>query len=185
MAGNATYGVPRADVCSVYPGRPGCPNVGFTYQLNTASLSAGSHTITAVATDTEATPASASYSMTVTVTGPLPPSVYIDSLAPGATVSGTVTVGGWAIDSATAIGSVQIKVDGAVVGNATYGVPRADVCVVYPGRPGCPKVGFTYQLDTTLLIAGAHTITAVATDTRMQIPNRALVLHAGNPVGRE
>jgi len=31
--------------------RPGCPNVGFSYALNTAALTAGSHTITVSATD--------------------------------------------------------------------------------------------------------------------------------------
>jgi len=163
--GIATYGTPRPDVCGIYPGRPGCPNVGFTYQLNTTSLSAGSHTVTAVATDTDVMPDSGSYSITVTVTGAPPPKVFIDSWAPGATVSGMVTISGWAIDTATAMSAVQVQVDGIAVGTATYGTPRPDVCRIYPGRPGCPNVGFTYQLNTTSLSAGLHTITAVATDT--------------------
>jgi hypothetical protein len=167
--GSATYGGSRSDVCTVYPGRVGCPNVGFTYQLNTASLSSGSHTLTAIANDTNSTPESGSYSMIVKV-GPQPlPSVYIDSLASGATVSGTVTISGWAIDSVTtvgsAIGQVQIQVDGSTVGSATFGGSRSDVCAAYPGRPGCPNVGFTYQLNTGSLSAGTHAITAVATDT--------------------
>jgi hypothetical protein len=39
----------------------------------------------------------------------------------------------------SAIGSVQVKVDGAVVANASYGVTRPDVRA-YPGRPGCRDV---------------------------------------------
>jgi hypothetical protein len=65
--------------------------------LNTALLSAGTHIITAVATDTDANPDSGSYSVAVNVTT-TPPVVFVDSPAAGASVGGTVTVSGWAID---------------------------------------------------------------------------------------
>jgi hypothetical protein len=97
------------------------------------------------------------------------PTVHIDLPASGATVSGTVTVAGWAIDNAstkgTAIGSVQVLVDGTTVGTATYGASRPDVCAAYPGRPGCPNVGFSYSLNTATLASGSHTIMASATDS--------------------
>jgi len=97
------------------------------------------------------------------------PSVHIDAPVPGATISGTVSVAGWAIDNAstvgTAITNVQVKVDGAAGSNATYGVMRPDVCLAYPGRPGCPAVGFSYSLDTAALTPGSHTITVTATDS--------------------
>ena len=124
-----------------------------------------------VATDKDSTPASGSYSISVKVaaTATGPPVVTIDSPAPGATLSGTVLVSGWAIDNTTtigtAIGSVQVLVDGVLVGTANYGGVRTDVCTAYPGRPGCPNVGFTYQLNTASLSLGTHTITVVATDT--------------------
>src|SRR6202035_2665045 len=83
--------------------------------------------------------------------------------------SGTVMVSGWAVDNAsvvgTAISSVQVKVDGSVVGTATYGSSRSDVCAVYPGRPGCPNVGYSYSLNTSTLSVGSHTITVTATDS--------------------
>lgn len=167
LAGNATYGTPRPDVCTVYPGQPGCPNVGYSYALNTTVYTPGSHVITVTATDSDNNPVSGSLNVTVTVV--VPPSVMIDSLTPGEIVTGTVTVGGWAIDSATTVGtaisSVQILVDGNAVGLANYGVNRPDVCIVYPGRPGCPNVGFQYSLNTSTLAPGSHTVTAVATDT--------------------
>jgi hypothetical protein len=104
----------------------------------------------------------------VTVQAPLP-TVYIDSPAQGSAVSGTVTVSGWAVDNAsvvgTAISNVQVKVDGAVLGTATYGISRPDVCAAYPGRPGCPNVGYSYSLDTSTLSTGSHTITVTATDS--------------------
>ena len=69
-----------------------------------------------------------------------------------------MTVSGWAVDNASAVGtaisSVQVKVDGSVVGTATYGISRPDVCAVYPGRPGCPNVGYSYSLNTSTLSPG-------------------------------
>ncbi len=165
--GTATYGVPRPDVCTAWPGRSGCPNVGFAYQLNTATLSPGAHSLTVVATDSDTTPDSASETFSFQVTGP--PSVDIDAPGPAATVSGTVTIAGWAIDNTSTIGSaiskVQVFVDGTLAGNAIYGISRPDVCALWPGRPGCPNVGYTYQWNTSALAAGQHTITVSATDS--------------------
>src|ERR1700722_10394365 len=97
------------------------------------------------------------------------PSVFIDGPTAGTVVSGMVTVTGWAIDNTvapgTAISLVQVLVDGVVAGNATYGISRPDVCGVYPGRPGCPNVGYAFSLNTTSLTAGSHTITVIATDS--------------------
>ena len=167
MVGNATYGSPRPDVCTAYPGRPGCPNVGWTFALNTSSLVLGSHTLTAVATDTDGAPDSGS--ATVTISVGTPPLVRIDSPAAGSILSGVVTVSGWAVDNAagagTPISGVQVKLDGVVVGNAAYGASRPDVCAVYPGRPGCPNVGYTFSFNTSGLVSGNHTITVTATDT--------------------
>jgi len=79
-----------------------------------------------------------------------------------------VTISGWAIDNAltvgTAISGVQVLVDGIAVGTATT-TSRPDVCAVFPGRPGCPNVGFSYSLNTATLTAGSHTITVTATDS--------------------
>ena len=48
---NATYGSPRPDVEHDYPGRPGTPNFGYIFNLDTTSYSNGSHTIEAIAID--------------------------------------------------------------------------------------------------------------------------------------
>jgi VCBS repeat protein/Big-like domain-containing protein len=98
-----------------------------------------------------------------------PPSVFIDVPLAGAQVTGTLTVTGWALDNrtmvGTAISSVQVQVDGVAMGNATYGASRADVCAAFPGRPGCPNVGFTFPLNTCTLASGSHNITVTATDS--------------------
>ena len=166
VVGTATYGTARPDVCSAFPGRPGCPNVGFTFALNVSAVSAGSHRLCALATDSDPSPDTGSFCITVQVP---PPTVFIDTPANGAQVSGVVTVSGWAIDNATgsgtAISAVQVKVDGAPVGTAAYGIARPDVCAAYPGRPGCPNVGYTYQLNTAPLAPGSHTLTVTAMDS--------------------
>jgi hypothetical protein len=166
--GNATYGISRPDVCSAFPGRTGCPNVGYTFALNTAGWSAGPHVITVSATDGDGTGEAGLASVTVTTpVSATAPTVVIDAPVAGATVGGAVTIAGWALDNvsaATAIGSVKVLVDGAVVGNATYGVSRPDVCNAYPGRPGCPNVGYTFTLNSGTLTLGSHTITVKASD---------------------
>jgi hypothetical protein len=168
VIGAATYGIARPDVCAVYPGRPGCPNVGYGFSLDTTTLTPGKHTITATATDSDGSPDMGSATTTVAVAAP-PPSVHIDLPSNGATISGMVTLAGWAIDNiymvGTAISSVQVYVDGQPVGSATYGFNRPDVCAVYPGRTGCPNVGFGFQLNTSALSPGTHTITVTATDS--------------------
>jgi hypothetical protein len=166
--GNAVYGFSRPDVCATYPGRPACPYVGYSYTLNTANLSNGAHAITASVTGSNGAPDISLATVNVTVSN-LSPLVTVESPAQGAVVSGSVIVSGWAIDNAsvpgTAISSVLIKVDGVTAGAATYGIARGDVCASYPGRPGCPNVGFSYALNTNTLPPGSHVITAVATDS--------------------
>lgn len=65
--GDATYGNNRADVCAVYPNRNGCPNVGFSYNLNVASLADGPHTIKVIATDSDQSPKTSELSRNITV----------------------------------------------------------------------------------------------------------------------
>jgi hypothetical protein len=166
--GTATYGISRPDICATYPARPGCPNVGFFYIMNTATLTPGSHTITAVATDSDAVPDSGSSSVTVNVQG-TGPKISIESPTAGTVAFGTVTVTGWAIDDVTvggtAVSYARVLVDGVKVGEATYGLNRPEVCVSYPGRIGCPNVGFAYVLSTTSLSAGAHLLTVSVADS--------------------
>lgn len=85
----------------------------------------------------------------------------------GATVSGTVNVTGAALDNATQvendITSVEIYIDNVFKGYATLG-QSSTACTMYPGRPGCPNVGFTYALNTGLLTNGTHTLKVVAWD---------------------
>ena len=47
----ATYGISNSAACAPYPDAPGCPNVGFTYQFASSSLSPGPHALSFYAFD--------------------------------------------------------------------------------------------------------------------------------------
>jgi hypothetical protein len=123
--------------------------------------------ITVTALDSDQVPEAGAASVTVTVNNG-PPLVWIDQPVAGSTVSGTVTVSGWAVDNGTVvgtqIGSLQMNLDAHPFGTAVYGSSRPDVCAVYVGRPGCPNVGFTFSWNTSGLSAGPHILTITALD---------------------
>ncbi|MGD0359298.1 MAG: SBBP repeat-containing protein [Bryobacteraceae bacterium] len=96
------------------------------------------------------------------------PTVVVQTPVAGTILDGSVTVSGYALDafsSGSAIASVQVFLDGSLVTNATYGAANPAACSIYPGAPGCPNVGFTYQFATSSLTAGSHTLSFEATDS--------------------
>jgi hypothetical protein len=162
LMGAAQYGVARQDVCIVYPNSAGCPNVGWYYVLDTRTLADGPHTVEAVE-ETASGNAAISQKFNISNAG-LVPSVQmsIDTPAPNITLSGTYLVSGWAISDNDAIASVAIAVDNLPQGFASYGAQRIDVCNVFPGRAGCPNVGWSLTLDTTQFQNGSHTLAVTA-----------------------
>jgi hypothetical protein len=73
--------------------------------------------------------------------------------------NGVAPVWGWALAN-TGVFAVDIMVDGAVVGRANYGRGRPAVTKEFPGFPDSAAPGFAYELDTTQLENGLHTVTA-------------------------
>jgi hypothetical protein len=90
-------------------------------------------------------------------------------LAGNANGNGTVTKGdtllvaGWAADTAAAapVQSVTVLVDGNSVGTATLGIARPDVAN-YSGRSDYTNSGWSFQMSTSTLGIGQHTVTATA-----------------------
>jgi len=57
---------------------------------------------------------------------------------------------GWAMDPSSTIANVNILIDGAFLGTATYGANnRQDVCSAEGEYPGCPYVGWFILLILT------------------------------------
>jgi N-acetylmuramoyl-L-alanine amidase len=162
--GNATYGASRPDVCGTYPDRAGCPNVGWTGSIDTTLLADGQHTLGVTATT--AAGQSSTYSKVFSVANAAANTVHVGVDSPqtsNGSISGAFTANGWALSSDSTISSVTVKVDGTVLGTATYGAARGDVCSVFGSVGGCPNVGWTYSLDLTQFAPGTHTFEATAT----------------------
>jgi hypothetical protein len=167
--GSGNYGGVRTDVCAVFSGRAGCPNVGWDIALDTTMLTNGTHTLAVTATSSGGQSSTATSTFNVSNSGTIV--IDIDQPNPNSGLfSGTVTLGGWTIDKSggAAIQAVKILVDGVFNGTASYGGSRPDVCAKFSSAAGCPNVGWNYLLDTTVLGNGLHLLEVSVTSTTGQ-----------------
>jgi Bacterial Ig domain len=96
-----------------------------------------------------------------------PPNIFAalgstDVPSPGSTLSGAVTVGGWAFFANANLATVEILVDKMLDGPASYGSPRPGVADTFFHAP--VNIGFSYSLDTTKYANGPHTLNVRVTD---------------------
>ena len=188
-AGSTGDNVSRPDVCAVYPGRANCPRAGWTYNLNTLQFADGKHTLDVTVTSGLQ---HATFSSIFTVANDSTANstlVYIDQPASDSgPLHGTATVSGWALDDRGSFNfgftPPYIQIDGVSAGGGTAirNLPRPDVCNAYPGRQGCPNVGWSYSLDTTLIPDGAHTLTVTANGTATKSVSTNINVANGNSV---
>jgi hypothetical protein len=156
--------ISRGDVCAVYPSAKNCPNVGWSYVLDTSQYLDGAHKLTVVGAPYGAI-TEASVPIVISNSGILNPvHVNIDYYGTAA-LSGTANFAGWAVSDNSAISSVAVTIDGNSAGSASYGDSRGDVCLVYVNRLGCPNVGWHVAVDTTKLSNGSHTLSATGTSS--------------------
>jgi hypothetical protein len=87
----------------------------------------------------------------------------IDVPTQNVTVAGMVDVSGWAIDNGN-VPRVEIFLDGVLVGQPRYGLPREGVAHDYPGLSGAANSGFVYQLNTRSYENGNHMLEVRAID---------------------
>ncbi len=172
--GNATLGGSRPDVASAF-GDSRYTNSGWTFSYNIGTLSLGSHTFTAVATDsggatTTLTGYNGSGPITVTSANS-PPFGYLETIngktgAQNIAQGSTIQVSGWAADKqdGSPVAKVQVLIDGTAVGNATLGGARPDVASAF-GDSRYASSGWTFSYNIGNLAVGSHNVTAVATDS--------------------
>ena len=74
-----------------------------------------------------------------------------------ATINNIANGSGWALDN---VGIVQIEVlvDGQKVGEAIYGLSRPDIGAAWGTFPNAGRSGFSFQIDTTKVSNGEHTV---------------------------
>ncbi|MBV8807462.1 MAG: hypothetical protein JO033_02210, partial [Acidobacteriaceae bacterium] len=183
--GNAGYGGNRPDVCAVYPGRAGCPNVGWNFLIDTTELFDGTHTVAITANSAGSQGYTTTQQFQVANMGTANNSTRVSIGIPNphnSALTGMAAIGGWAINDSTPITSIQVSVDSLLKGNAAYGGSRPDVCTVYPNRPSCPNVGWNYMLDTTQLANGVHTLEVTATSEAGQRATAGATFTVSNAV---
>jgi hypothetical protein len=108
---------------------------------------------------------------TVTVNNASSPLPFgaVDTPQPGQTVSGIITVYGWALTpGANTIpldgSTIEVFVDGVFVGHPSYNEPRPDVQALFPGYTNSAGPGGHLNFDTRTLSNGLHTIAWVVRD---------------------
>ena len=182
---------PREDVRRKYPGffGEGFPyEPGFRTSFLAANFANGEHTLDievtfAATTAPDGEPAKAilgARTIVVDNTRNQPPLGDLDSPRDpeksGSTDkgSGVYPIVGWALDDRgvrqTATGGavladIEVMVDGRVVGQAQYPLPRPDVANAYPDVPGAGASGFQLFLDSTRFSNGMHTVAVRVWDT--------------------
>lgn len=157
----------RPDVQSAYPTRPQAERAGWGYMLLTNMLPGGGNgrfTLHAFARDLDGhTVLLGSRAITAANAGAVLPFGTIDTPKQGKTVSGTIVNFGWALtpqpNAIPADGStIGVYVDGVYLGHPVYNNARSDIQTLFPGyRNTDGAVGY-YELDTTLLANGVHSI---------------------------
>jgi hypothetical protein len=176
------YGLRRLDVERNFPGLKDSPHAGYRFVLDIGALVTsippaqppyvqGGHILTVRAGD---------HANSVRNIAEIPVTFScdqnladensvgdIDLTLRGLLYNGVIQVTGWALDW-EGVHSVQILVDGAVVGGATYGIARPDVLALsfYPGYPNLLAPGWRFDLDTRNFENGEHFLDVVVTDLR-------------------
>jgi hypothetical protein len=135
----------------------------YSASWDTTPVSDGSHTLSAVATDSIGQTGSDSVSVTVANNTDSPPSVTITNPADGSTVSSSLSVTANASDD-TGVTQVEFFVDSASIG--------VDATAPY-----------STTWDTTSVSDGAHTLSAVATDDIGQTGSDSVSVTVANNTG--
>jgi N-acetylmuramoyl-L-alanine amidase len=154
VAGQAAYGDARPDVKKAFP-QYNNGTAGFHYALDTTIFSDGQHTVTIRVTGKNGRVTNLPNS-TITIKNENA-IWYLDNPISGTTLRGTKNVSGWFLNK-SGVENIDVLVDGAVAGQATYGDARSDVKKAFP-QYNNGTAGFHYALDTTQFTVGKHTIT--------------------------
>ncbi len=184
---DADINQPRDDVRTRYArffGEDFPYNPGFTTSFLASNYSAGSHTLAIRVTYSNSDVQDlGTRTVTVDTATAQAPIGGLDSPRDPAVygtqdyVSGVFPVVGWALDAAgirqrvspagctgapsatcKILADIEVMVDGMVVGQANYPLPRPDVANAHPDVADAFQSGFQMKLDTSKYTDGAHTI---------------------------
>src|SRR5258708_21074004 len=188
LAGITTTSGARPDVAANFL-NPAFADAGWSLAIDTASLSGGGHSISAVAIDS-AKQATTTGSLVVQIVNNAPVGRFEFSIGPleadASYPNGVVQFGGWAADpeeGAPVLGRVEVFIDGVSLGVAQLGIPREDVAAYY-SRSDFLLSGWALQKNIGPLTAGAHSVSAIAYDglgASAVLGSRTLTVKADQP----
>lgn len=87
---------------------------------------------------------------------------HIDNPREGATLSGQVVAGGWAVSKASPISAISLYMDNRPLGQATIGGARPDVAKALPKELGAATSGWNAVFDTKGTAPGSHALSVRA-----------------------
>ena len=144
----------------VYPGYPSGNNSGYSMSYDTTQLANGTQTFSVVATGTDGV--TTTWPLTLVIANP-PVRMYVDTPTDGSTIRGIAKISGWALNKSD-ISKVEIFEGSSLVGAAAnVNLYYPTVNIVYPGYSSGDNSGYSYDLDTTKLADGVHTLKVQAT----------------------
>ena len=164
----------RPDVQAMYSSYPNASRAGWGLQVLTNMLPGGGNgtfTLRVYADDLEGQRTLlGTRTITCANATSLLPFGTIDTPGQGATLSGTVASFGWALTPKPAVipfdgSTIDVLIDGVVVGHPTYGFARPDVDSAFPGYANTGHAVGYFSIDTTRLSNGVHTIAWVVHDS--------------------
>lgn len=165
LVGQANYGKPRPDVTAVYSGYNGGSNIGYDYDLDLSKVGTGNHTLTVKSIGNDTSVSEKSVDVYINSNIPMP-RMDIESPSSSLTLTGkSYKISGWALNSSS-IKQVDVYLDNIRIGQANYGLPRADVTAVYSTYGTGSNCGYNYDLDLANISKGNHAlkVTAVGND---------------------
>lgn len=164
----------RPDVEAAYPDYPMNYKAGWGYMMLTNFLPNGGNgvfKIHAIATDQEGQKATLGVkTIIVDNANAVKPFGAIDTPAQGGTASGSNFVNwGWVLTPQpntipTDGSTINVYVDGVMLGHPTYNIYREDIATLFPGYANSEGAAGYFSLDTTTYENGVHTIQWIATD---------------------
>jgi ADP-heptose:LPS heptosyltransferase/GT2 family glycosyltransferase len=160
-AGDAEYGRERPDVASEYPGMP--IGTGFGLETTIPELEAGSHEIRILVISG----AGDKKEMIVVVTPP-PADAFRFELDGPVTrdgvvvqpITGRLMIEGWAL-ARDGVAGIDVELNGALLGQAHYGMARPDVGSAFPDWNGAARSGYTFHCPSRALPDGEHVMRIV------------------------
>lgn len=98
----------------------------------------------------------------------LPMLLKLETIVEGNTLTGTISLNGWAIGS-SGIQKIELSVDGGAKEQLTYGAARVDIGALYPNYQGSPNSGFSYALNTRKYSNGNHKLNITAYESNGKV----------------